>query len=215
MSHTDVSLAEFDKNLSKAYTLDKHNDDILSLNSLEQIYEEAKAKKFYGNIIWPAKLPYQNEAFANKIEQIENVIGENNLTSSRYPSDLIHALLCKHASSNVFKRKAKHEKKEIQVPVDHLKPGDAVQLKNQDKFNEANEWTILDVYDVSTGLIGEGKTLDGQLNRVQICLGILYVNENRKQLVLAHKSIQADWKSFFIHIHIYIYVKRVQMTKRD
>jgi hypothetical protein len=142
-------------------------------------------------------LPYQNEAIANKIEQIENVIGENNLTASRYPSDLIHALLCKHASSNVFKRKDKHEKKEIQVPVDHLKPGDAVQLKNQNKFNEANEWTILDVYDVSTGLIGEGKTLDGQLNRVQICLGILYVNESRKQLVLAHKSIQADWKSFF------------------
>jgi len=82
MSHTDVSLAEFDKNISKAYTLDKHNDDILSLNSLEQIYEEAKAKKFYGNIIWPAKLPYQNEAIANKIEQIENVIGENNFSLS-------------------------------------------------------------------------------------------------------------------------------------
>ena len=28
-------------------------------------------------------------------------------------------------------------------------------------------------------------------------MGILYVNESRKQLVLAHKSIEADWKSFF------------------
>jgi hypothetical protein len=81
--------------------------------------------------------------------------------------------------------------------VDHLKPGDPVKLNNQDKFNKANEWTIYDVYDVSTGLIGEGKTLDGNLNRVQICLGILYVNESRKQLVLAHKSIEADWKSVF------------------
>ena len=105
MSLSDVNQAEIDKNLSKVYTLDKSNEDISSLDSLELIHEEAKAKKFYGDIIWPTKLPHKNEAIAKKIEQIENVISENNLTSSRYPSDLIHALLCKHATSSMFQRK--------------------------------------------------------------------------------------------------------------
>ena len=152
-----------------------------------------RTNKHYCDIIWPKELAQSNGPV---IKQIESELEENNMTSTRYPSDLTHALLCKHATSSEFERKGQaDEKKEENVRV--VKKGDPVKLNGHKKFNKANEWVILEVYDVSTGIIGEGKTFDGNLNRVQLCLGVLYVNKRHKQLVLAHKNIEADWKSLF------------------
>ena len=148
---------------SKVFIYDAKSRDV---DTLAQIRNEIKSEKFYGDIRWP-----QNEAQQNSNEEmvksIEIELEQNNNEFTRYPSDYIHAQMCKAVNSN--------------TSLIEGHPAD---------FNA--EFVVYKIFNKYTGLIGEGKTIDIKANRVLVYFAVLYLNKTRKQLVLASKSIQAN-----------------------
>ena len=167
-----IEKGEYDETLEKG----KDDDEFSKIfiydakskngNSLIQIRNEIESEKFYGDIKWP-----QNEAQQNSTEKmvksIEEQLEVNNDEFTRYPSDYIHAQMCKEVNS---KKKLK---------------------KNQlADFNE--EFVVHKIFNKYTGIIGEAKTINVKANRVPVYFAVLFLNKTRKQLVLATKSNQAN-----------------------
>jgi hypothetical protein len=72
-----------------------------------------------------------------------------------------------------------------------LKRGDRVDFGGE-------EFVIHKIFNKYTGLIGEANTINVGVNRVPVYVAVLYLNETRKQLVLATKGIEASrFKSHF------------------
>jgi len=165
-----------DHEFAKAFIYDATSKDE---HSLGQVKDEIKENKFYGDIILP-KINEQNEQI-KQIEQIKQSIEEqlvvNNNEFTRYPSDYIHAQMCSHVIN-------KYETlKEGGAPVEEFGGG---------------EFVIYKIFNKYTGLIGEAKTFDNSVNRVLVYFAVLYLNEKRRQLVLAAKGIEASiFKSHF------------------
>jgi hypothetical protein len=157
-----------DHEFAKAFIYDATSKD--DEYSLRQVKEEIKENKFFGDIILP-KINEQNKQIKQSIE--EQLVANNN-EFTRYPSDYIHARMCSHV--NEYKT---------------LNEGASV-VFGEEKF------VIYKIFDKYTGLIGEAKTFDFNVNKVLVYLAILYLNKARKQLVLTAKGIEASiFKSHF------------------
>ena len=59
------------------------------------------------------------------------------------------------------------------------------------KFNN-EPWKVLKIFKKYTGVIGEARKVNVKANEVIVYVAILYMNESRKQLVLATKGIEAS-----------------------
>jgi len=101
------------------------------------------------------------------VKSIQIELEENNNKFSRYPSDYIHAQMCKDVNNN--------------ISLNEGHPAD---------FNA--EFVVHKIFNEYTSVIGEEKTIDNKANRVLVYFAVLYLNKTRKQLVLASKSIQAN-----------------------
>jgi hypothetical protein len=158
-----------DDEFAKAFIYDATSKDE---NSLEKIvFKEISEKKFYGDIKFP-KINVQNNPIVNSIE--EQLVANNN-EFTRYPSDYIHAKMCSH----VYK-------------YETLKEGASVE-----EFG-GGEFVIHKIFNKYTGIIGEANTINVGANKVPVYVAVLYLNETRKQLVLATKGIEASrFKSHF------------------
>jgi len=159
-----------DNEFAKAFIYDATLKDE---HSLGQVKDEIKENKFYGDI----KLPKINEQNKQIKQSIEEQLVANNNEFTRYPSDYIHAQMCSHVIN-------KYETlKEGGAPVEEFGGG---------------EFVIYKIFNEYTGLIGEAKTFDNSVNRVLVYFAVLYLNETRRQLVLAAKGIEAKiFKSHF------------------
>ena len=101
------------------------------------------------------------------IESIETKLKKNNETFSRYPNDFTHCLI----SFDVYKN----------------------EHKTNEALNKNKDWKVLQVFNEVEGVVG--KATNG--NKVQIYYGVIYVNHYKKQMVLCHKGIDADFASVF------------------
>ena len=147
-----------DHEFAKAFIYDATSKDE---NSFAHIKEEIEKNKFYGDIILP-KISAKNNVIVRSIEE-QLVVNNNEFT--RYPSDYIHAQMCKDVNSNT-----------------NLKEEDPNQPKAE--FNE--EFVVHKIFKKYTD------------NKVLVYFAVLYLNETRKQLVLATKGIEASrFKSHF------------------
>jgi hypothetical protein len=140
-----------DHEFAKAFIYDATSKDE---NSFAHIKEEIEKNKYYGDIILP-KISEQNNVIVKSIEE-QLVVNNNEFT--RYPSDYIHAQMCKDVESNT-----------------NIKEDDPNQPAN---FNE--EFVVHKIFEKYTG------------NRVLVYFAVLYLNETRKQFVLATKGIEAS-----------------------
>ena len=147
-----------DHEFAKAFIYDATSKDE---HSLGQVKDEIKENKFYGDI----KLPKINEQNKQIKQSIEEQLVANNNEFTRYPSDYIHAQMCKDVNSNT-----------------NLKEEDPNQPNAE--FNE--EFVVHKIFKKYTD------------NKVLVYFAVLYLNETRKQLVLATKGIEASrFKSHF------------------
>ena len=66
--------------------------------------------------------------------------------------------------------------------------------KNEHRMNETlnknKEWNVLKVFNEVEGVVGKA-------TKVQIYYGVIYVNRPKKQMVLCHRGIDADFASIF------------------
>jgi len=158
-----------DHEFAKAFIYDATSKDE---HSLGRVKDEIKENKFFGDIILP-KINEQNKQIKQSIEE-QLVVNNNEFT--RYPSDYIHAQMCSHVINE----------------YEALKEGARVE-----EFG-GGEFVIYKIFNKYTGLIGEAKTFDNSVNRVLVYFAVLYLNETRRQLVLAAKGIEAKiFKSHF------------------
>ena len=151
-----------DFTFSKAFIYDATNCDY-STKSLEEILKKVEQIKFYGDIKWPI-----NHKSSKLVEDIETKLEENNNEFTRFPSDFIHAKMSKHV-----------------YDFEKLKEGQIAHFNNE-------PWKVLKIFTKYTGIIGEANTITIGANRVYVYVAVLYMNESRKQLVLASKGIEAS-----------------------
>jgi hypothetical protein len=89
----EIKEEKSDHEFAKAFIYDATSKDE---NSFAHIKEEIEKNKFYGDIILP-KISEQNNVIVKSIEE-QLVVNNNEFT--RYPSDYIHAQMCKDVDSN-------------------------------------------------------------------------------------------------------------------
>jgi len=140
-----------DHEFAKAFIYDATSKDE---NSFAHIKEEIEKNKYYGDIILP-KISEQNNVIVKSIEE-QLVVNNNEFT--RYPSDYIHAQMCKDVESNT-----------------NIKEDDPNQPAD---FNA--EFVVHKIFKKYTD------------NRALAYFAVLYLNETRKQFVLATKGIEAS-----------------------
>ena len=143
-----------DHEFAKAFIYEATSKDE---NSFAHIKEEIEKNKFYGDIILP-KISEQNNVIVRSIEE-QLVVNNNEFT--RYPSDYIHAQMCKDVNSNT-----------------NLKDSNQDPNQPNAEFNE--EFVVHKIFKKYT------------VNKVLVYFAVLYLNETRKQLVLATKGIEAS-----------------------
>ena len=133
-----------------------------STESLKNILDEVKHNKFYGDIKWPEV--HKNSELVDKIE---SQLKANNNEFTRFPSDSIHAQMSKHVYKEDLTEK-------------HI-----VYFKFSSSHYEP--WRVKRIFEIKTSIIGKGKR-----SEVVVYAAVLYMNESRKQLVLATKGIEAS-----------------------
>ena len=164
------SSANIDEDLEKEKSVDEFAKafvyDAKSKNDPVQVENEIKQNKFYGDIEWPT---ISNAQFKDDtVNSIEKQLVANNNEFTRYPSDRIHAQMCSH----VYK-------------YETITKGERVTFSGE-------EFVVHEIFIKYTGLIGQAQTIKAKANRVLVYVAVLYLNETRKQLVLATKSIEAS-----------------------
>jgi len=147
----EITEEKSDHEFAKAFIYDATSKDE---NSFAHIKEEIEKNKYYGDIILP-KISEQNNVIVKSIEE-QLVVNNNEFT--RYPSDYIHAQMCKDVESNT-------------------------NIKEDDPNQPADFNAEFDVHKIFKKYTG---------NRVLVYFAVLYLNETRKQIVLATKGIEAS-----------------------
>ena len=89
----EIKEEKSDYEFAKAFIYDATSKDE---NSFALIKEEIEKNKFFGDIILP-KISEKNNVIVRSIEE-QLVVNNNEFT--RYPSDYIHAQMCKDVNSN-------------------------------------------------------------------------------------------------------------------
>ena len=189
---------------SENFIMNKEDEKLAEISDFVKILDEAKENNFYGDIKWPSNFPKETEDINNIVGQIEEQLKKNNKQFSRYPTDYMHALICQHITDNKFERGEQN---------------DLVTLNEE-------VWKVHRIFDDFSGFIDEAESEEdytvkrgirellsfynfdtkptksnddnGKKHKVpKIFLGVLYFNEKKKQMVLAHKGIEASFKSLF------------------
>ncbi len=150
--------------LNSASSVDLQDQDISSA-LLEQTLSDVTKHKYIGHVIWGQKnleqIKESRDGSLIKIkEEIENKIVENNQLYKQHPSDFIHGLLSAHVYENNIS----------------FSEGAIAQFREQKQNERYNEylqgWKIHKVFwDENSGYYGT-----------------IYVNEEKKQVVLAHRG---------------------------
>jgi hypothetical protein len=156
------------------YICDKSNK-LLDKVELEKLYKQLRLDLTVGDIIWhhdQLSSASENPSAMKLIQDIEAHLFENNKNFTRFPSDYIHGLMSRDVYRNhVFN------------PDDETKLSDVEELKTTGwrllkVFNEPSEDTLI-------------------YKKGEIYSGVIYWNESRRQMVLAHRGIDAKFTSYF------------------
>ena len=156
------------------YICDKSNQ-LLDTLALEQLYEQLKLDLTVGDIIWhrdQLSSASENPSASKLIQGIEAHLFENNKNFTRFPSDYIHGLMSEDAYRN-----------HILNPDEEPKLSDVEELKTEGwrllkVFNEPSEDTLI-------------------YKKGEKYSGVIYWNKSKRQMVLAHRGIDAKFTSFF------------------
>ena len=89
----EIKEEKSDHEFAKAFIYDATSKDENSFAHIKELFEQ---NKFYGDIILP-KISAKNNVIVRSIEE-QLVVNNNEFT--RYPSDYIHAQMCKDVNSN-------------------------------------------------------------------------------------------------------------------
>jgi hypothetical protein len=156
------------------YICDKSNK-LLDKVELEKLYKQLRLDLTVGDIIWhhdQLSSASENPSAMKLIQDIEAHLFENNKNFTRFLSDYIHGLMSRDVYRNhVFN------------PDDEPKLSDVEELKTEGwrllkVFNEPSEDTLI-------------------YKKGEIYSGVIYWNESKRQMVLAHRGIDAKFTSYF------------------
>ena len=166
-----------------AYVLDK-SDELMSHVQLKEFSATVQKNKLAGDIRWhPAQMSAKNAA--PLIESIEAHLEANNECFSRFPNDFVHAQM----SEDVYRSDlTESESVFVNQYAAQLLPS---MESSSSSSEETSEWRVLKVYEEPREAAQTCKK-GGQYT------GVIYYNEGKRQMVLAHRGANAaELQTFF------------------